>query len=65
MLCVCRDWFMTRAKEMDEFGCDVEFKIPDNKRCPVCRREVLQVEIDYVKGCLKKHPEVGKLEYTS
>lgn len=52
---------MTRAKERDEFGCDVEYKIPDSKRCPVCRREVEQIEIDYVKGCLKKHPEVGKL----
>jgi hypothetical protein len=31
---------MNRVKEKDEFGCEVEFKMPENKRCPICRREV-------------------------
>ena len=63
LLCVARDWFMTRKVEKDQFGCEYEFKLPDNKKCPVCRREVAQSEIDYIKEQMKKHPEVGKLEY--
>ena len=49
LVCVSRDWFMRRVTERDEFGCDVEYKVPDVKKCPICRRVVEQSEIDYIK----------------
>ncbi len=36
LLCVYRDWFMTRHVDKDEFGGDVIFEVPEVKRCPVC-----------------------------
>ena len=40
---------MRRVTERDEFGCEVEYKVPDVKKCPICRRVVEQSEIDYIK----------------
>jgi hypothetical protein len=50
---------MRRVVEKDQFGCDVEYKMPETKVCPVCRREVELNEIEYIKDEFKKHPEVG------
>mmetsp|Transcript_28226 Transcript_28226/g.21098 ORF Transcript_28226/g.21098 Transcript_28226/m.21098 type:complete len:125 (+) Transcript_28226:344-718(+) len=61
LLCVCRDWFMPRIVERDEFGLEVQFKMPEVKRCPICRREVTSEEITYIQSTFKKHPEVGDL----
>jgi hypothetical protein len=63
LLCVARDWFLIRRIEKDQFGCDVEFKLQDSKKCPICRREVEKLEINYIKEQMKIHPDVGKLEY--
>ena len=52
-----------RKKEKDEFGCEYEYKPPENKRCPVCRREVRDDEINYIKEQVKKHPEVKNNDY--
>mmetsp|Transcript_28134 Transcript_28134/g.27139 ORF Transcript_28134/g.27139 Transcript_28134/m.27139 type:complete len:118 (-) Transcript_28134:115-468(-) len=59
LLCVCRDWFMKRVLERDEFGCEIDYKLSDLKRCPICRREVKQEEISYIQSQYKKHPEFG------
>ena len=40
LLCVYRDWFMQRKSEKDEFGNVLEFELPENKKCPICRVEV-------------------------
>lgn len=58
LICVHRDWFMERKKEKDNFGCIIEYKIPEVKRCPICRREVQHDEIDYIENCFHQHPEV-------
>jgi len=48
--CVWRDWFMERHKTKDSYGDTVEYKIPEVKRCPICRREVSPAEIEYIHG---------------
>jgi hypothetical protein len=53
LICLYRDWFMTRRKEKDEFGGVVEYKPPESKRCPICRREVHKSEITYLRDQLK------------
>lgn len=42
---------MERKKEKDNFGDVIEFKLPDVKKCPICRREVGSTEIVYIKNC--------------
>ena len=54
---------MTRVKEKDEFGCEHEYKAPEIKKCPICRREVDSVEQEYIEGQYRKHPEVGTVQY--
>jgi hypothetical protein len=49
---------MERKKEKDNFGCIIEYKIPEVKRCPICRREVQNEEIDYIDSLFQQHPEV-------
>ena len=41
LICVHRDWFMQRFTEKDEYGGDINYTIPDVKKCPICRREVI------------------------
>lgn len=49
LLCVHRDWFMQRNQEKDEYGCTIEYKVPDTKMCPICRRQVAVTEIEYIQ----------------
>lgn len=39
---------MPRVCEKDDFGGIIEFDIPETKRCPICRREVEDEEIEYI-----------------
>jgi hypothetical protein len=41
---------MPRAKEKDEFGCVIEYKMPKHKKCPICRRVVDGLEMEYIKS---------------
>ena len=63
LICLYRDWFMPRKAEKDQFGGFNEFKLPEIKRCPVCRREVDASEIEYIKELFKNHPEVDDHGY--
>lgn len=54
---------MTRVREKDEFGCEIVYKMPKHKRCPICRRNVSHEELDYIKTQLSQHPEVDNHEY--
>ena len=54
---------MPRKAEKDNFGGVNEFKLPEIKRCPVCRREVEESEIEYIKDMFKEHPEVDDHGY--
>ena len=58
MICVYRDWFMPRFSEKDQFGGVVQYNLPETKRCPICRREVKQEEIDYIKKEVCAHPDL-------
>ena len=49
---------MQRFTEKDEYGGEIKYAIPEVKRCPICRREVVQEEIAYIKGLLEEHPEI-------
>ena len=63
MICVHRDWFMQRVCEKDEFGGDIKFEIPEIKRCPICRREVEEEEVEYIKKQVCQHPEIDDHGY--
>ncbi len=58
LICLHRDWFMPRAPEQDQFGCMIQYKVPETKKCPICRRLVDQEEIQYVQAKVSAHPEV-------
>ena len=49
---------MPRKPEKDKFGCDIKFELPEEKRCPICRREVDAAEIEYIKKMAEEHPEI-------
>ena len=63
LICLWREWFMQRVREKDEFGCDIEFKMPKHKRCPICRRKVTKDEIEYIKTQFAQHPDVDNQVY--
>lgn len=63
LICLWRDWFMERNREKDEFGCEISYKMSKHKKCPICRRHVVQDEIDYIKTQFKKHPECDNHAY--
>ena len=48
ILCVYRDWFMTRASEKDEFGNVITYKLPEVKKCPVCRKDASEEDINHI-----------------
>jgi hypothetical protein len=53
LICLFRDWFMTRVVERDEFGCDLVYKMPKHKKCPICRRKVTEQETSYIRDLCK------------
>ena len=65
LLCVHRDWFMQRKAEKDQHGDTITYKLPEIKKCPICRREVEQEEIDYVQSQIQVHPEIEDGGYKS
>ena len=48
-LCVYRDWFMDRATSVDEFGGVVTYPLPEVKRCPICRHEATEEDMEHIK----------------
>ena len=54
---------MQRVCEKDEFGGDIKFEIPEIKRCPICRREVEEEEVEYIKKQVCQHPEIDDHGY--
>ena len=49
ILCVYRDWFMERATETDEFGGIVSYDLPEVKKCPVCRGDAPEHDIEHIR----------------
>ena len=45
LLCTHRYWFMPRHSMKDEFGGIMNYELPEEKSCPICRRLVDQQEI--------------------
>ena len=56
LLCVYRYWYMRRHIEEDQFGNKLEFKAPEMKRCPVCRRNASDDDISYIVDTFKADP---------
>jgi hypothetical protein len=48
LVCVHRYWFMPRHTITDEFGGIMEFNLPEEKSCPICRRVVDQKEVQHI-----------------
>jgi hypothetical protein len=65
LLCLHRDWFMERKSEKDQYGCVINFKLPETKRCPICRRDVEEQEIKYIQDQMADHPEIEDRGYDS
>ena len=47
--CVHRDWFMPRKSEKDSYGAEIKFPLPEEKRCPICRKDVEEKEVAYIQ----------------
>ena len=60
LVCLYRYWFMRRHIETDEFGNKIEYKIPEVKKCPVCRREVKDEDIQYITSTFKSTPNLKR-----
>ena len=58
LICVHRDWFMPRQSSKDSYGGVIDYQIPDEKRCPICRREVDEKEVKYIEEQKEAHPEI-------
>lgn len=63
LICLYRDWFMPRKTEQDQYGCAIEYKLPEVKKCPICRRDVDAEEIQYIKEKMQEHPEIDDHGY--
>ena len=62
-LCLYRDWFMERQPSKDQYGELIQHAVPESKRCPVCRRECNQSEVDYVAKIYQSNPEIEDQGY--
>ena len=40
---------MERATETDEFGGTIHYELPEVKKCPVCRSEALEHDIEHIR----------------
>jgi len=49
LMCTHRYWFMPRHSHKDEFGGVVNYELPEEKSCPICRRLVDNAEIEYAQ----------------
>jgi|TARA_B110000305_G_C19373022_1_gene605513 hypothetical protein len=36
----------------------IDYELPEEKKCPICRRHVQNQEVDYVMSQKDQHPEV-------
>ena len=50
LCCVHRDWFMPRKAEKDSYGVEIKVPLPEEKRCPICRKDVKDEEVNYIKA---------------
>ena len=44
---------MDRATETDEFGNVIKFDLPEIKRCPICRKEATETDIEHIESTVK------------
>ena len=63
LICLWRYWFMPRHKDKDKYGDVIEYKLPEVKRCPVCRKEDSEAEINFIQKAYDQHPELENHEY--
>ena len=63
LICLHRDWFMPRTPATDDFGDQIEYKLPELKRCPICRRECNQDEVQFVQKLADANPEFDDKGY--
>lgn len=63
LVCLHRYWFMPRKTETDAYGDQIEYKLPEEKRCPVCRRVAEAAEQDYVKAVYSENPSFENHSY--
>ena len=63
LICLHRDWFMPRVPETDAFGGTIQYKLPEMKKCPICRRCVEDQEIQHICKQVVDHPEVDDKGY--
>ena len=54
---------MQRVCEKDEHGGKIEYSIPEIKKCPICRREVDEDEIEYITKQFSEHPDIDDHGY--
>ena len=57
-LCLWRDWFMPRKPDTDSYGQAIEYSLSEVKRCPVCRRECSEEEVQYLVKTYEANKEI-------
>jgi hypothetical protein len=63
LLCVYRDWFRERHVEKDEFGGDLITKVPEVKRCAICRSVADDTDVDLVKEMYASNKQIEDNSY--
>lgn len=64
LVCTHRYWFMPRFSEKDDYGGAIEYPLPKEKSCPICRRVCDQNEVQYTQKQYVEHPELEDGGYT-
>jgi len=41
---------MTRKSELDQFGVKIEFPLPEEKKCPICRNLVSMADLEDIRS---------------
>ena len=64
LLCMYREWFMSRHIDKDEFGGNIVVELPEVKRCPVCRMVAPDKDVDLVKATYVSAPQLEDGTYS-
>ena len=58
LVCIYHDWFVERQKDVGKFGEEIAYELPEQKKCPICRRDVSTEEKEKIRGGREKKKEL-------
>ena len=51
---------MTRATETDEFGGVITYELPEVKKCPICRSDAPEHDLDHIRETVDANPNLKR-----